>query len=382
MRGKSDEVFVIENGDFRVLPSRPFRAGLFGKTLEEALQILIEKHPNLLPGKQIDPGSEDPPRFVLLRREMPVGGWSLDHLLVDQRGVLTLVEAKLMQNSEARRDVIGQIMEYAASAAQSWENGRVRAKAREFWLKGSKSIDTVIKEAFGEEIDVEAFWPEVEQNLQKGKLRLIIAADELRPEVRRTIEYLNAEMNNAEVYGLELRCYSDESSPLVLVPYLIGQTQATADRKGSTQAVRWPVERLRDAYDDLQDRDIAEHLREALDWAVERGFFEEAKTQAPSFGLRGRSGDRIVSFFSDGTVYCFINEKHYPDGEEERDRFVAELKGLALLEPDLDPREVNSGRNLARKLTDLTETEFQKLVEIFSHFCKKPKTDRVAVHMG
>ena len=120
----SDEVFVINGEDFHALPSRPFRAGLFGKNLEEALQILIEKNPNVLPGKQMEPGSDDPPRFVLLRREMPVGGWSLDHLLVDQRAVLTLVEAKLMQNPEARRDVIGQIMEYAANAAQSWGNGR------------------------------------------------------------------------------------------------------------------------------------------------------------------------------------------------------------------------------------------------------------------
>jgi len=116
MHGKSDEVFVIENGNFRALPSRPYRAGLFGKTLEEALQILIEKDPRILPGKQMDPGSDDPPRFVLLRREMPVGGWSLDHLLVDQRAVLTLVEAKLIQNLGASREVLGQILEYAASS--------------------------------------------------------------------------------------------------------------------------------------------------------------------------------------------------------------------------------------------------------------------------
>ena len=369
MQGKSDEVFVIQNGDLRPLPSRPFRAGLFGKTLEEALQTLIEKEPNVLPGKQMDPGSDDPPRFVLLRREMPVGSWSLDHLLADQRGVPTLVEAKLMQNPEARRDVVGQIIEYAANAPQSWGNGRAREKAREFWQKRGKNVDDVIEEAFDGKVEVESFWNDIEQNIQKGKVRLVIAADELRPEVRRTIEYLNAEMNNAEIYGLELRCYGDESESLVLVPYLIGQTQATADRKGSTQAVWWPVERLRDAYADLQDRDIAERLREALDWAVDKGFFLDAKTQAPTFGLRGRNGGRIVSFFSDGTIYCYINEKYYADGEAERNQLVGELKGLGLLGPDLDPREVNSGRNLIRKLTDLTGDEFRKLLDVFSQFC-------------
>ena len=76
-----------------------FRAGHSGKDCSgrrsrDALQTLIEKHPAIIPGKQIDPDSESPPRFVLLRREMPVSGWSLGHLLVDQEGVLTLVEAK------------------------------------------------------------------------------------------------------------------------------------------------------------------------------------------------------------------------------------------------------------------------------------------------
>jgi len=369
MPGKSDEVFVIQGEVLRALAARPFREGLFGKNLEEALQTLIERHPELLPGKQMEPGSDDPPRFVLLCREMPVAGWSLDHLLVDQRAVLTLVEAKLIQNPEARRDVIGQIMEYAANAAESWGSGRARRKAGEFWRDRDGGIDAIIKREFGIG-DVDAFWNDLERNLQNGKVRLVIVADEFRPEVRRTIEYLNAEMSNAEIYGLELRCYGDESESLVLVPYLIGQTQATADRKGSTQAVWWPVERLRSAYADLQDRDIAERLREALDWAVDKGFFLEAKTQAPTFGLRGRSGDRIVSFFSDGTVYCFINEKHYPGGKGERDHFVGKLKGLGLLAPDLDPGEIKSGKTLIRKLIDIREDELKKMFDIFSHYCR------------
>src|SRR5688572_10021118 len=89
MPSNSDEVFLIVNNDIRPLQARPFKVGLFGKNLEDALQTLIEKQPNLINGRQIEPGSDDPPRFVLLRREMQVGDWSLDHLLVDQRGTLT-----------------------------------------------------------------------------------------------------------------------------------------------------------------------------------------------------------------------------------------------------------------------------------------------------
>ena len=73
MRPTSDEIFHIRGGKFTSLPARTMRDGLFGKTLEDALQTLLVKHPQVIPGKQIDPSSDDPPRFVLLRQEAPVG---------------------------------------------------------------------------------------------------------------------------------------------------------------------------------------------------------------------------------------------------------------------------------------------------------------------
>ena len=100
------------------------------KNLEEALQTLIAKQPNIINGRQIEPGSADPPRFVLLRREMPIGDWSLDHLLVDQRGGPTFVEAKLIENPEARRAVIGQVLDYVALASERWGDGQRSCRRR------------------------------------------------------------------------------------------------------------------------------------------------------------------------------------------------------------------------------------------------------------
>ncbi len=235
MRKQSDEIFFLELASDRLkpLPSRSMREGIFGKNLEDALQTLLQEYPQIIPGKQIDPDSSDPPRFVLLRREMPIGSWSLDHLYVDQRGVLTLVETKLIQNPEARRDVIGQIIEYAAHAVEWWASGRARQSAGEFWGRQGRELDDLLGETFGLDApeDVKSFWEMVEDNLQQGRIRLMIAADELRPEVRRMIEYLNGEMQNAEVLGLELSCYGEENEPLVLVPRIVGQSEATRQTK-------------------------------------------------------------------------------------------------------------------------------------------------------
>src|SRR2546425_1585544 len=232
MPSNSDEVFFIANDKIQPLQARPFKVGLFGKTLEDALQTLIEKQPNLINGRQIEPGSDDPPRFVLLRREMQVGDWSLDHLLVDQRGTLTFVEAKLLQNPEARRAVIGQILDYAAYAAENWSDGRLRRLAIDYWRQHHRDVDDILRDGFGD-IDTEKFWDGVETNLAQGNMRLIIVADELRPEVRRVIEFLNQQMRTVQVFGLEVRCFGEEPNTVV-VPYIVGQTQAIAVKKAAT----------------------------------------------------------------------------------------------------------------------------------------------------
>ena len=82
--------------------------------LEDKLQELVANHPGLLSGEQMNP--DNPRRFILTGREQGiadiVGGchrWSLDHLLIDQDAIPTLVEAKRSANSEIRRSIIGQI---------------------------------------------------------------------------------------------------------------------------------------------------------------------------------------------------------------------------------------------------------------------------------
>jgi len=371
MPKSSDEVFHFNGQELTPMPSRSIREGLLGKTLEDSLQTFFEKYPQIIPGKQIDPVSEDPPRFVLLRREMPVGGWSLDHLFVDQKGILTLVEAKLFQNPESRREVIGQIIEYAASAEESWAGGNARQKATEFWGSQNppKDLDEVLKKEFGEDIDVEDLWKKVEENLKNRKMRLIIATDELRPEVRRMIEYLNNEMQNTEILGLELKFYGGKTESMVLVPRLVGQSQSAIDKKGSGGNVKWTVDKLKEAYSKLVDNELGGKLQKILNWAVDKEIFKIAIAKFPTFGVQGKSKDRIVSLFSNGDVYCVLNEKHYLGRAEERDELVGKLKELQFFGQDLDPQQVVDGRNLTKKLCEMTDEELDNLLDVFSMYC-------------
>ena len=92
---------------------------------EDVLQTLLARFPDLLAGDQL--GGTTPRRWLLISREAAVpseedgaGRWSLDHLFVDQDAVPTLVEVKRSSDTRIRREVVGQMLDYAANAVVYW----------------------------------------------------------------------------------------------------------------------------------------------------------------------------------------------------------------------------------------------------------------------
>lgn len=367
---EADQIFFLDaDGDEAIpLPPRSMREGVLGKNLEDALQHLLEKHPEILPGTQISPGAEDPPRFLVLRREAPIGSWSLDHLLVDQHGVLTLVECKLIGNPEARREVIGQIVEYAAHAQDRWEIGTVREMAQAYWSTRHQDVSNVVVEKFGLDGDVEDFWSLVEDNLRRGRFRLIVAADTIRPEVRRMIEYLNQEMANVEVLGLELRCYGGgDLGRLVLVPSIIGQTQIVAEKKTSSSATtKWTPEKLIEYCKDVDSSNplLAARLEKLVRWAVENHLFLTSTARGPSFGFKSVTGARFFGVYLPSGYVWFQPEK-YSGGVPQRDVFLEAMQRLGILPefgdlaPDADGKYLNEGF-----LQELSDDKFGELLTV------------------
>ncbi|HJZ04312.1 MAG TPA: hypothetical protein VJ327_00425, partial [Patescibacteria group bacterium] len=99
---------------------------------EDLLQELLAKYPNLMAGEQID--SESPRRWLLVSREISLpsqedvaGRWSVDHLFLDQDAIPTLVEVKRSSDTRIRREVVGQMLDYAANAVVYWSIESIRA---------------------------------------------------------------------------------------------------------------------------------------------------------------------------------------------------------------------------------------------------------------
>jgi len=361
---KSEEIFHFNGENMVSLPERPMRQGLFDKTLEDALQTLLERYPEIIPGKQIVADTEDPPRFFLLRREMPISGWSLDHLFVDQHGVLTLVEAKLIENPESRRDVIGQIIEYAANAVKLWADGKVRQTVSEYFAGRGKNLDSELQVFLGDEGDIDTFWRQVESNLGDGNIRLIIASDEIRPEVRRMIEYLNIEMHRATVLGLELKCFGDDDASIVMVPRIIGQTQAAIDRRTPQEKpTLWTKDRIKVALDEIPAGILKTRMMSVLEWADKNGSLAEKKGKNMSIRIKNSEGRVFLTLGADGGGYAGLAKGYHGDQEEKARGFIRSLSKIGLLATDSDFEEISDGRQLITKIGDLDQEHFDSLLK-------------------
>ena len=296
---------------------------------------------------------------------MPVGGWSLDHLYVDQFGVLTLVETKLMQNPESRRQVIGQIIEYAANSKDQWASGRARQFASAYYSERGKNLDEELESFFGSAFDEEGFWDRIENNLRTGNFRLMIAADKLRPEVIKMIEYLNDEMRNADVLGLELRCYGSGDDEYVLTPRVVGQSLTVADRKQSAkQRVLWSEPLLREWLAQIENEKTANRWKILLDLAINNKIFAESTSQNPAFGILGKSGQRAVYAEQTGRVYFVLKADRYPGDKAMPEHILRSLQESNLLDPSLSIEDISDGRSTIRSFEEMDDAQFQVVIRL------------------
>ena len=208
---------------------------------EVVLQEALAQYPDLIPGDQINP--DNPRRWLLVKRELGVPGeigggnqWSLDHLFLDQDGVPTFIECKRSQDTRGRREVVAQMLDYAANGTEYWPMEKLRQSATETAQQQGRDLDQAIAELLDDgELGVEWFWQQVETNLRQGKIRLVFVADAIPKELRRLVEFLNAKMNDVEVMAVEVKQFLGEGQR-AMVPRVIGITEATRQAKQTSSS--------------------------------------------------------------------------------------------------------------------------------------------------
>jgi hypothetical protein len=240
---------------------------------EKVLQSLLAKYPEVLAGHD-EPGSV-PTRWLLISQEYGVPGedqgsdrFSLDHLFVDQEGIPTLVEVKRASDTRARREVVAQMLDYAANGIVYWPPEQIRAK----WEAGCETQGKdpgaeIASFLAGPDSDPAQFWDLVSTNLKAGKVRMVFVADRIPPELKRIVEFLNEQMDPAEVIAIEVKQYIGLGIR-TLVPTVVGRTAAAETRKGerAVPGPAWTAESFFAALGEKQGPAAVGVARELLSW--------------------------------------------------------------------------------------------------------------------
>lgn len=285
---------------------------------EDIFQGLLEKYPNLLAGDLIDP--EEPRKWVLIDREVGIPGeedggnrWSLDHLFLDQDGIPTLVEVKRSSDTRLRREVVGQLLDYAANSITYWPLDKLIGLFED--RCDAESRDPVnLVETLSEE-DYESYWSKVKTNLQAGKIRLIFLADKIPQELKRIVEFLNEQMDPGIVLALEIRQFKGEGIR-TLVPSVYGNTSESIKRKKASYSQRdhWTKDQFFKKLSDDFDHDSVNVANRLFDWSketLEEIYFGQGKTRGSFVPIQYSNDNKYQLFAVWTSAEVEIYFQHY-----------------------------------------------------------------------
>ena len=236
---------------------------------EDLLQTLLAKYPALLAGNQIDPSA--PRRWLLIERECGVpseeggsGRFAIDNLFLDQDAIPTIVEVKRSTNTGIRRQVVGQMLDYAANAVVYWPVAYMRQR----FAAGYEDPEEKLAEFLDGDMEPEEFWQLANKNLQDRNIRLLFVADEIPTELQRIVEFLNEQMDRTEVLAIEIKQFVGEGRT-GLVPRVIGLTAEAQQKKlpGSSASRRWDETSFLQAMGEQTGIDEADVTRKIFEWS-------------------------------------------------------------------------------------------------------------------
>lgn len=198
---------------------------------EDFMQRLVAIHPEII--------ADQDGTLLLIRREQPIadcedggGRWSLDHLFVTRSGVPVLVELKRAVDTRLRREVVGQLLDYAANGVAYWQGGRIAASFAATMTEQGRDADAELAQFLGTAADPQQFWEQVDANFAAGRIKLVFVADTIPRELARIVEFLNEQMK-ADVRAVELSWFESEGGITALTPRVIGETERAQTEKAA-----------------------------------------------------------------------------------------------------------------------------------------------------
>lgn len=237
------------------------------------LQELLETHPSLLSGAR--DGETD---WLSIVRHNALGledergdRWSLDRVFLDRDGVPTLVELDSSNDRYSERELIGQTLEYAATLPLYWTVETMLSQFEASCRESDRDPEQVFENFLGYDEDEERFWQQVKTNLQAGKIRIVFVSTSVSPELSRVVEFLNAQMDPAEVVAIEIKQYGSHEGFKTLVPRSIGRLSDASKKVAPTtiERRRWDEDTFFQELGLRQDPEAGDLAYRVYDWCCD-----------------------------------------------------------------------------------------------------------------
>ena len=208
-------------GASTLLERIPLDSAAGGVQSERWLQEPLFRHPESLPVKEIDPHIGP---LMPVCMEIETGAGQADILYLTPSGQVVLVETKLWRNPEARREVVGQILDYAKQLT-SWSFDVLEKKAATAARAQDPYLLSCLRSRFPDADEV-AFVDGVRRSLSTGDFLLIIAGDGIRYGAESLVAFL--ERFGHLRFGLalvEVAAYKLPDGSTLLQPRVVAKTE-------------------------------------------------------------------------------------------------------------------------------------------------------------
>lgn len=205
-----------------VLRRVPLGSGASSGGVDEAtLQDLLFRFPQMLPIAAIDPAYAG---TVPVCKELTLPSGYADALYVNHLGRLTLVEFKLWRNPQARREVIGQILDYAKDLASCDYEDLQRQVSLALGKSGNALYD-LVRELYPELNEAE-FVDNVSRHLRRGEFLLLIIGDGIHEGAANIVDFVQRYSGlHFNLAMVEAALYRDASNCLIVQPRVLARTE-------------------------------------------------------------------------------------------------------------------------------------------------------------
>jgi hypothetical protein len=308
---------------WQIVQSAPYGA-------ESKLQEILAEEPSLI---SIDEVREGAGSLVTAIREFPLETGYIDILGFTADGNIAIVECKLATNTEIKRKVIGQVLDYGATLwGMDYESldGKIKERTE-------KNLADLVRAGVDDpEWDEELFRQNVETALTEGNFILIIVVDEIHEDLSRIIRFVNGAGRPAfALAALEMQRYQHEQTEM-LVPHVFGMVpKATAIERSNHR--KWDEEQFFEEIA-LQHSNCVEPARKILEWAknnrkISRMYWGEGGSSGSFVPINETNGiiHKLFAVYTYGKIeiyFQFYREKPPFNSVEKRKQLLDKLNHI------------------------------------------------------